>query len=172
MIYGKASCSWIRIQSISYLAPFTSELVFIVSPLAQKGKKTCIIHVNSTKVPITVEMGGFSHKHHIYWIEGEGDTLRRRNGDSAFTNFFSLYQALSKDFVVDVVQNSTQLKMEFCLCFRTCSSFCTFPLYVVGLAKTQSVLIQQEIKKFQIVTVRHGRPCSITLDKKSFRNVG
>lgn len=165
-------CSWIELNDSLHLAPYVTELVLRIKPLPVQGVVQCIMKVNQTDLSITVEMGGRGSQKYVSWIEGpKGNTLTS-NGDSAFTNYFSLYQSLNQQFIVDVFQTSGFGKKNVCLCFDACVKKCGIPFFVMGVEKRRSIVLQQELKEqFGIVTVRHGKPTPVSLGKKTFRNV-
>ena len=140
-----SSCPWVVIHSIQSLAPFTSELVLRIFPIEYRGIQHCEISMNSTIIPITVEMGGFANKPLFYWIEGERGNVLSSNGDSAFTNYRSLYQSLQSSFIIHVV-SSVSSQQSICLCFDVCRRECLYPIFILGVDKTRSVLLQQEMK--------------------------
>lgn len=115
-------------------------------------------------------MEGVSTKSWIGWIEGDGNT-RASNGDSAFTNYLTLYQILSKSFVIDVFQKEELFERENCICFDRCDH-CANALYITGINKQKSEQMRKYLKEqFGIITTRHGTSCTVTRHEKEFRNV-
>lgn len=166
-----SNCSWLEIVSLQNLAPYVQELLLLIHPVPQKGFVTGLITVNTTlSIPITIHMEGVSTKLRIGWIEGDGNT-RASNGDSAFTNYLTLYQILSKSFVIDVFQKKELFERENCICFDRCDH-CVNVLYITGINKQRSEQMRKYLKEqFGIITTRHGKSCSVTLHEKEFRNV-
>ena len=168
---AQSHCSWVTIQSIHSLAPFTSELVLMISPIETSGIQHCQIAVNSTFIPVTVEMGGRTTKPILHWIEGERGNVFSSNGDSAFTNYRSLYNSLLPSFLIHL-HPTLMLKQSVCLCFDVCKQECLHPIYIVGLDKTRSVLLQQEMKtRYHFITTRHGKSSSVIFSNRKFDHV-
>lgn len=165
-------CSWIELIGVISLAPYVTELVLSIKPLPIQGVAECVLKVNETALNVTVEMGGRGSLKYVSWIEGsQGNTLTS-NGDSAFTNYFSLYQSLNQQFIVDVFQTNNIGKKEVCLCFDACVNKCGIPFFIMGVEKRRSLILQEELKEhFGIVTIRHGKATPVNIGKKTFRNV-
>lgn len=169
---AKPTCSWVHVDSINSLAPYTSEMVLLISPLSKKGNFSCSILVNSTiTLPIAVTMGGVSSQPIIHWIEGEQGNIYTSNGDSAYTNYRTFYRLLQTQYRVHIHQRSTDT-FDVCICFDECKMGCRYPFYIVGIEKTRSVMMQQWMReRYQFITLRHGKACSAKIQGKSFRNV-
>lgn len=169
-----SDCSWIEILSVHHLAPFASELVLSIHPLKVAGNFSCSIHVNNTLIPVTVAMSGHLSSQEIVWMEGASGNTRSSNGDSAYTNYLTLYRALRDAFIVKVMQEEIKLPGQFdvCICFVVCRRECKYPMYVMGLDKTRSVLLQKEMReRYQVISTRHGQECTTIVQGREFRHV-
>ena len=61
----------------------------------------------------------------IRWFEKPVGDTRRSNGESAYTNYFRLYQSLTNHFTVDIVTANERLgeaQPNLCICFSKCDS--------------------------------------------------
>ena len=118
-------------------------------------------------------MSGRSSLREVVWIEGTSGNTRLSNGDSAYTNYFTLYHALRDEFIVQVIQKGIdQSNMNICVCLVVCRRECRYPVYIMGIDKTRSVLLQQEMReRYNVISVRHGRECTTAIQGREFRHV-
>lgn len=148
-------------------AAFTHELVVKIVPRRVKRDSSCDVRVNGEVLSIVVQLERRKLPV-VGWREArKGDTLNS-NGDSAFTNYFTLYKTLTKHFVVNVLSANSNEVSPVQVCFEACEGNSVF---IAGIQKAQTFVLQQFLRKRGIRTTLHTTQCSVSHKAKVLRRI-
>ena len=176
-----SSCSWVDVQR-SDVFPFV--IVFVVRVKRFDG--SCVLRFGDLSLPIDQRIGS-EQRSIVRWFEKPSGDTQWSNGDSASTNYYRLYQALSQVYDVDVVepdQTPDTTSPLVCLCFGSCPTVCRNQIWVLSAMKQRTrVDVNQRIlsdvnqrtftetKQWKNVTTTTTQYCSLSYKGKRIQRV-
>ena len=122
IVTSSVNCSAIHITHIDQSFPFVT---LITLQVVSASNQVCNLIINSLIIPIRLNRDSKRHLEMIRWFEKPVGDTRRSNGESAYTNYFRLYQSLTNHFTVDIVTANERLgeaQPSLCICFSKCDS--------------------------------------------------
>ena len=122
IIRSSVNCSTIHITHIDQSFPYVT---LITLQVISHSYQVCGLIINSLIIPIRLNRDSKRHREMIRWFEKPVGDTRRSNGESAYTNYFRLYQSLTNHFTVDIVTANERLgeaQPNLCICFSKCDS--------------------------------------------------
>ena len=169
------NCSWIEIISFQ---PTTVQFVHLLSLrilpsfLPSSPSSECTVSLaHHLQLPVHLQSSASHPKYPfvLRWFERPTGNTRESNGDSAWTNYYHLYQYLSKLYGVDIVQADEKevgsIHPDVCLCF---SWECGHPTC------STSIYIVTEMNKVKLngmSFIPQYDPCSISFNGKKLSRV-
>ena len=163
LVTTSVNCSSVHITHINQECPYVT---LITIQVISTSNQICCVSVNSLLIPIHLNNDLKRHQEMIRWIEKPvGDTLRR-NGDSAYTNYFRLYQSLITHFTVDIVSTNErvgQTTPNACICFSKCDS-CS---RIIRILSEKRQITDNEVKIIPVF-----KTCSLRYKGKTLQRVG
>lgn len=137
VVDSASSCSWIDVQRKDVL-PFV--VVFVVRVRRFDG--LCVLRFGDLSLPVE-QIIGSDQRAIVRWFEKPSGDTQWSNGESASTNYYRLYQALSQVYVVDVVEPDqapdTTLPLV-CLCFSSCPTTCKNQIWILSEMKRGRIM--------------------------------
>ncbi|KAK8808729.1 hypothetical protein WA588_004373 [Blastocystis sp. NMH] len=178
VVDSASSCSWIDVQRKDVL-PFV--VVFVVRVRRFDG--LCVLRFGDLSLPVE-QIIGSDQRAIVRWFEKPSGDTQWSNGESASTNYYRLYQALSQVYVVDVVEPDqapdTTLPLV-CLCFSSCPTTCKNQIWILSEMKrgrimdaTLSAINQRafsETKQWKNVTLIPTQTCSLSYKGKRVQRI-
>ena len=178
VVDSASSCSWIDVQRKDVL-PFV--VVFVVRVRRFDG--LCVLRFGDLSLPVE-QIIGSDQRAIVRWFEKPSGDTQWSNGESASTNYYRLYPALSQVYVVDVVEPDqapdTTLPLV-CLCFSSCPTTCKNQIWILSEMKrgrimdaTLSAINQRafsETKQWKNVTLIPTQTCSLSYKGKRAQRV-
>ena len=149
------------------MAAFVHELTVEIVPQRVEQDARCEVRVNGEVLLIEVKMERRKLPV-VGWREArKGDTLNS-NGDSAFTNYFTLYRTLAKHFIVNVLSANSTFPSPIQVCFEACEGN---SVLVAGIQKAQTFVLQQFLRKLGVGTMFHTTQCNVSHKTKVLRRI-
>lgn len=143
------------------------ELIVTIDPSKVERDSQCDVNVNGERLSIAVAMERRKLPV-VGWREArKGDTLGS-NGDSAFTNYRALYRKLTNQFHIDVLYANATATPPIQVCFEACEGNSVF---VAGIQKAQTFVLQQFLRKWGIFTKFHTTQCNVVHKAKVLRHI-
>lgn len=143
------------------------ELTVEIVPQRVKQDTSCRVRVNGEILLIEVNVERRKLPV-VGWREArKGDTLNS-NGDSAFTNYFSLYRTLAKHFIVNVLSANSTFHAPIQVCFEACEGN---SVLVAGIQNAQTFVLQQFLRKMGVGTVFHPTQCNVSYKTRVLRRI-
>ena len=148
--------------SVAHITSFVNEVILHVSR-TPASRCSCQIVLNHAVLSLEVE--SVHSKRSVLWIDTRDGDSRSSNGDSAYTNYYSLFSALLQNYRVDVIRNGDSLpamSYEVCICFDNCDYPCSSILFIMGIKVMNSFAIQRMLlSRFGMATQMHKRECLV-----------
>ena len=170
------NCSWIEIISFQPTVVQFSHLLslrILPSFIPSSPSSDCAVSfANYVQLPVHLQPFSSHPKYPflLRWFERPAGNTRESNGDSAWTNYYHLYQYLSKLYGVDIVQADEKeigwIHPDVCLCF---SWECGHPTC------SKSIYIISEMNKVKLnglSFIPQYNSCGITFNGKKLSRVG
>ena len=133
----------------------------------------CTIAFNAATLTLDVTRQAFRHT--ILWVDSKEGDVSKSNGDSAYTNYFTLLSTFQEHYRVDVVQSggpAPAIAYDICVCFVVCDYDCATILYITGLSPMNSFFIERELRsKHGVRTQMHKRECTVQFNNREIPRV-
>lgn len=160
----QVNCSWVHITHIDHSFPYATLFTIQLTPTTNQ---VCGIDINSLTIPI-VSNDRFNYNQKVIrWFEKPvGDTLTS-NGESAYTNYFRLYQSLVDHFTVDIVainERMGEVEPTICICFSKCGTSCS---RIIRILSEKRRIDEGEIRITPVF-----RTCSLRYKGRTLNRVG
>lgn len=170
-----SSCSWIDVQRREVF-PFVT--VFVVRVKRFNG--SCVLRFGGLSLPVEQRIES-DQRPIVRWFEKPSGDTQWSNGESASTNYFRLYQALSRDYSVDIVepdQIPDPAPALVCICFGSCLTACRNQIWI--LSDVKQILSDEKqtpsdtlsaTKQWEDVTITPTQSCSLSYKGKRMKRV-
>lgn len=159
--------------SVAHVTSFVNEVVLHVS---RAPASRCVCQITLNHAVLSLEVERVPSKRSILWIDTKEGDSRNSNGDSAYTNYYSLFSALQQSYRVDVIRNGdslTAMSYEVCICFDNCDYPCASILFITGIKVLHSYSIQRMLlSRFGVTTQMHRRECLVHYSRFDIPRVG
>lgn len=176
VITTSVKCNTLQSPVLSvHLAPISNFTQEAVIHLVRSPTHSCHCTIAFNTATLTLDVAREPIRDRILWVDSKEGDVSKSNGDSAYTNYFTLLSTLQEKYHVDVVRSGDSIpttQYDVCVCFVACNSYCGTILYITGLSLLNSFFIERELRSQHGINIQlHKRECSVHFNNREIPHV-